>query len=149
VRILPYVHMYANTGLLCASIVMLMPMFIKTLSLALLLVSGSAFAEWRFLTASTTGNDFYFDPATIRKDGDMRTVWTKTEIKTPVRGVSSMRTKLEINCKKELIRDVAFAVFTKPNLNGELLSQEDLPNAPFTAIAPDTIDNAWMRLICK
>ena len=142
--------MYAILGLLLARIVMLMPMFIKTLFLALFFVSGSAFAEWRFLTASTTGNDFYFDPATIRKDGNIRTAWMKLELKTAdIDEVRSSRAKFEIDCKKETIRFLTEARFAEPSLMGKLLSDKDFPNAPPTLIAPETINNTLMQMVCK
>ena len=145
-----YMHMYAITGLLLPRIVMLMPMFIKTLFLALLFLSGSAFAEWQLVDIGPQGDMFYIDPATIRKDGNMRTVWRKKEVKTREKdGVSSSRAKLEIDCKKELIRVVSFASFADPNLRGELLARGDYPNDAFSAIAPYTLNSAYMEMVCK
>ena len=46
---------------------------------ALLFVSGSAFAEWRLIAESAKGDMVYIDPATVRKDGNMRTYWRKIE----------------------------------------------------------------------
>jgi len=142
--------MYANTGLLLARIVMLMPMFIKTLFLALLFVSGSALAEWRFLVENAKDDMYYIDLETIRKDGNMRTFWSKTESKSRGKdGTISYREKLEIDCKKEGVRILAIATFAEPNLRGTMIFQGDFPNAPFDAIAPGTIDNTFMRLVCK
>ena len=129
---------------------MLMPMFIKTLSLALLFVSGSAFAEWSFLFESTSGNMYYIDPTTIRKDGNLRTFWAKTEFKKRLKGGSiSGREKLEIDCKKEAVRLLAAATFADPKLRGELIESGDFPNGPFEAIAPATVDYAFMQRVCK
>ena len=117
---------------------------------ALLFVSGSAFAEWRFLVENSAGDVYYIDPATIRKDGNMRTFWSKSEIKSfREDGSISAREKLEIDCKKEAVRLLSLATFGKPNLRGALISSVDYPNAPFDAIAPDTIDNRFMQLVCK
>ena len=148
--ILPYVHMYANTGLLLARIVMLMPMFIKTLFLALLFVSSSAFAGWQLVDVHLAqGHMFYIDPATIRKDGNMRTFWRKTEYKSRINGDMSARSKIEIDCKKESYRFLALAGFSEPNLMGTTTYQADYPNDPFVSIAPDTIDNTFMQRVCK
>jgi hypothetical protein len=143
--------MYANTGPLLARIVMLMPMFIKSLFLALLFVSGSAFAEWLLITKSPKGETVYIDPATIRKDGDMRTFWRKAEYKDGGKygDFFSGRSKVEINCKKEEIRMLSLATFSAPNLGGEMTMSEDYPNERFSAIAPGTINNTFMQLVCK
>jgi hypothetical protein len=142
--------MYANTGLLLARIVMLMPMFIKTLFLALLFVSGSALAEWQHVGTNPQGDLFYIDLATIRKDGNMRTMWRKTEYKKRTKyGDFSARGKFEIDCKRELVRLLAFTTFSEPNLLGNLMFKDDTPNDSFQAIAPDTIDNTFMQLVCK
>jgi len=117
---------------------------------ALLFVSGSAFAEWRFLVENAKDDMYYIDLETIRKDGNMRTFWSKTESKSRRKdGTISYREKLEIDCKKEGVRILAIATFAEPNLRGTLIFQGDFPNAPFDAIAPGTIDNTFMRLVCK
>jgi hypothetical protein len=142
--------MYAITGLLLARIVMLMPMFTKTLFLALLFVSGSAFAEWRLLTEGVSGNRFFIDPATIRKDGNIRSFWMKVEIKTPeADDVRSSRAKFEIDCKQETIRFLNQATFAEPNFMGKMLSDRDFPYAPPALIAPETVNNTYMRQVCK
>lgn len=143
--------MYANTGLLLARIVMLMPMFIKTLFLALLFVSGSALAEWRFFSEGLiSGNKFYIDPATVRKDGNMRTGWEKVEIKTAgTDEVRSTRAKFEIDCKKETILFLTEAGFAEPNLMGKLLSDIDYPYATPKLIAPETSNYTLMQKVCK
>jgi hypothetical protein len=142
--------MYANTGLILARIVMLMPMFIKTLFLALLFVSGSAFAEWRFITVNSNNDSVYIDPNTIRKDGNMRTYWWKAEYKKRGKaGEMSSRAKYEVDCKKEVNRLLAFASFAEPNLRGEIITSGDYPNDSFMAIAPETIDNTLMQIVCK
>jgi len=142
--------MYANTGLLLARIVMLMPMFIKTLFLALLFVSGSAFAEWQLISINDQDTMFYIDPATIRKDGNMRTFWRKSEFKSRGNtGDMSTRAKIEIDCKKEAYRFLAVAGFSESNLTGKMNFSTDFPNQPFIAIAPDTTDSAFMKKVCK
>jgi len=150
VCILPYAHMYANTGLLLARIVMLMPMFIKTLFLALLFVSGSALAEWQFFDEGEGENKFFIERATVRKDGNVRTAWIKVEFKiTNEDGVRSSRAKFEIDCKKETIRFLTEARFAEPNLKGKLVSDKDFPNSLPTLIAPETINSILMKMVCK
>jgi hypothetical protein len=142
--------MYVITGLLLARIVMLMPMFIKTLSLALLFVSGSAFAEWQFVIESSAENKFFIDPTTIRKDGNMRTAWEKVEKKNPdENGMRSYRLKFKIDCKKELFYVLAVTSFAEPNLMGKMLLNENYPIEVPVHIAPQTDHSAFMQLVCK
>jgi hypothetical protein len=116
---------------------------------ALLFVSGSAFAEWRLIAESAKGDMVYIDPATVRKDGNMRTYWRKIEYKIRGKyGDISSRAKFEIDCKKEAIRMMSLASFSDPNLSGEVISKQDFPNDGFSAIAPETINNVFMQLVC-
>jgi len=126
------------------------PILIKTLFLALLFVSGSAFAEWQFIGQSVTGNKFYIDLATIRKDGNMRTFWAKGEKKTPDADKTlSYRTKVEIDCKKEISRVVTETTFDEPSLMGNILSNQNYPYASPVHIAPESMHNTMMMIVCK
>ena len=136
-------------GATLASIVMLMPMFIKTLILALLFVSGSVCAEWLKIGEGMDDSSFYIDPATIRQDGNLRTVWRKVELKIRAEGGQiSSRSKLEFDCKKELFRLLAFSQFSEQMLAGKLLGYGDFPDARYRAIAPDTMDSDMMKVVC-
>jgi len=133
---------------------MLLPMLNRTLFLTLLLVSGSAFAEWRFITEGSLGNKFFIDLATIRKDGNMRTAWMKLELKLDAKTSEiddwrSARSKIEIDCKKELIRLVATTTFAEPSLLGKVVTNKDFPYEPFTPIAPETINSTFMQIMCR
>ena len=92
----------------------------------------------------------YIDPATIRKDGNMRTFWRKAEFKRRSNTDDmSTRAKIEIDCKKEAYRFLAVAGFSESNLTGKMNFSTDFSNQAFIAIAPDTIDNKFMQLVCK
>lgn len=122
----------------------------KLFFVSLMLLADSAFAEWYFLVGSREGNSYYFDPATIRKNGNMRTFWSKAELKSRRKdGAFSVRQRLQVDCKKETIRVLAQATFPEPDFWGEAIKDEDSPNATFTAIAPDTIDHAFMLMMCQ
>jgi hypothetical protein len=122
----------------------------KLFLVSLMLTAGSAFAEWYFLVGSRGGHKHYFDPATIRKDGNMRTFWHKAEYMHRRKdGAFSVRQRLQIDCKKETIRVLAQATFPEPNFWGEAIKDEDTPNAPFIAIAPETVDHSFMLMMCQ
>jgi hypothetical protein len=142
--------MYAITELLLERIVMFLPMLNRTLFLTLLLASGSALAEWQLIAINDQDSMFYIDPATIRKDGNMRTFWRKSEFKSRGNtGSMSTRAKIEIDCKKEAYRFFAVTGFAESNLSGRMFFSTDFPNDPFIAIAPDTIDSTFMQRVCK
>ena len=46
----------------------------KLFLVCLMMLAGSAWAEW-VIYETTDTNTFYYDPTTIRKDGNMRQVW--------------------------------------------------------------------------
>ena len=49
----------------------------------LMLATIPAWAEWLKVEENDIGTVFYLDPATIRKDGDLRRVWGLQDLKTP------------------------------------------------------------------
>jgi hypothetical protein len=59
------------------------------------LVTGAAWAEW-LKVAENDSADYYIDPATIRKDGNLRKVWDMYNTKEPGKGGAlSIRAKAE------------------------------------------------------
>ena len=86
----------------------------KTLPLALLLVTGSAWAEW-LKVGSSAEDTFYFDSSTIRVEGDKRKVWELVDYKQRDKyGAFSARMRNEYDCKHEKssnsVRNFAFGV---------------------------------------
>ncbi len=123
---------------------------IKTKSLilaCLMLLSGSAWAEW-VVIAKTERATFYFDPDTIRKDGNMRTVWLLVDqTERDKFGSMSMRFRREIDCKKERERIISRSAHSGPMLTGELImSSSNI--GEWDDIPPQTVVAIELKTFC-
>ena len=96
----------------------------KTLPLALLLVTGSAWAEWLKVGSSTEDN-FYFDSSIIRVEGDKRKVWELVDYKQRDKyGAFSARMRNEYDCKLEKVQILSATLHSEPMAAGKTLSNE-------------------------
>ena len=106
----------------------------KTILLSLLLlVTSSAWAEWVKVASSTDGYTVYIDPATIRKDGNLRKVWEISERKQPKQdGEMSRLVKFEYDCKTERRNILSASTHSEPMGKGKTIW-----SAPSSALATD------------
>ena len=111
-----------------------------------MLLAGSAWAEW-VIYETTDTNTFYYDPTTIRKDGNMRQVWVLLNWrKRDKDNVMSHRLRYEYDCKQERYRFLAISVHTEPMAGGEILLQN--LDTPWIDIAPATAAAAMFKIAC-
>ena len=93
----------------------------KTLLLALLLVTGSAWAEW-FKVGSSAEDTFYFDSSTIRVEGDKRKVWELVDYKQRDKyGAFSARMRNEYDCKREKVQILSATLHSESMAAGKTL----------------------------
>ena len=93
----------------------------KLLLVGLMMLAGSAWAEW-VIYSQIEEITFYFDPATIRKDGNMLRIWKLQELKRRHEdGYMSRRMRLEYGCKQERCRILAASTHSEPMAGGEVL----------------------------
>ena len=91
---------------------------------------------------------FYFDPATIRKDGNMRRVWELQDLRKRGRhGEMSRRMRVEYDCKQERWRYLGISGHSKPMAGGTILISTGEDN-DWTAIPPGTIVETIFNLVC-
>ncbi len=96
----------------------------KTRLLALLLVTGSAWAEW-LKVGSSTEDTFYFDSSTIRVEGDKRKVWELVDYKQRDKyGAFSARMRNEYDCKLEKDQILSATLHSESMAAGKTLSNE-------------------------
>jgi hypothetical protein len=112
-----------------------------------MLLAGSAWAEWVMYGEHDTAT-FYYDPATIRKDGNMRRVWDLTNLSNRNKnGVMSYRSQNEYDCKQERLRNLALSTHSKLMAGGEVLVTGGGENN-WTAIPPGTILEKLLKIVC-
>lgn len=113
----------------------------------LALVAAPAWAEW----VQVVANDrtiFYIDPASIRKDGNLRKVWGIADLKQRDKdGTMSRRSRSEYDCKEERRRTLALSTHSEPMAGGlTLMSFEQA--SEWSAIPPDTVAETILKRVC-
>jgi hypothetical protein len=114
-----------------------------------ILFAPPVWAGWTFVTQDVDGNSFFIDFETLRKEGNLRKVWGKTELsKVNKFDWSSTRQRNEFDCKNETKTILSVSAFSKGNLQGEKLfdankitDKED--------VAPDSVDWSILKLVCS
>jgi hypothetical protein len=123
----------------------------KTLLLALLLFTGSAWAEW-IKVFKTAKGDFYFDPASIRSDDNRRSAWEIQNLKQPgTDGELSNRIRSEYDCKQGRYRFLSLSAHSEPMAGGKTLlqtSEEDTKDAKWRDVPPNTTVAIMLKIVC-
>ena len=111
------------------------------------MLTGSAWAEWvMYFEAKTI--TYYYDPATIRKDGNMRQVWRIQELKQRTAdGEKSRRMRIEYDCKEERYRILSASVHSEPLAEGKVIYSEIKDNI-WTVIPPASASEAMFKIVC-
>jgi hypothetical protein len=115
----------------------------------LLLATGSAWAEWEKIAANNDAT-FYVDRATLRKDGNLRRMWSIQNLKQRNKdGEISRRIRYEYDCKGERSRALALSTHTEPMADGKTLfsSSGDL-NDPWNDIPPESAGERILKIVC-
>jgi len=119
----------------------------KLFLFSLMMVASSAWAEW-IIYATTVSSNQYFDPATIRKEGNISQVWRVIDLKNRHKdGWMSLRIKTEYNCKQESSRFLTLTIHSEPMANGHTLGTEGEDNN-WIAIPPGTADETILKIVC-
>jgi hypothetical protein len=121
----------------------------KILVLSMLLMSTSSWAQWSPVAVDTDATVFNFDFSTLRKEGELRKIWTLTNLlEKDANGVLSGRMRMEYDCKSERHRVLSFRMFSELFANGIVLKEGNTPT-PWSDIAPDTAAWKLMQTACK
>ena len=121
----------------------------KSLILSILLISGSSWAQWSPVAVDVDGTIFNFDYSTLRKDGEIRKIWTLSNfVEKDPNGVMSSRVRVEYDCKNERHRFLSFKLFSDKNATGVTIDSGDIPSL-WKDIAPDTAAWRLMQTACK
>lgn len=121
----------------------------KKLFLAcLIMLAGSAWAEWVVYGKDNEATG-YFDPSTIRKDGNLRRVWELMDLsRRDENGEMSIRTRLEYDCMQERYRFLAGSTHSEPMAGGKTLRTQSENNV-WEAIAPRTNAEKMLKIVCS
>jgi hypothetical protein len=123
------------------------------LTLSLLFVTTSVFAEWKFYDLSKSGGMNYYDDSSITRNGDKVRVkhyanFSQDDELTKLTKMSSARVLYEIDCVNETREILQFKAFSKKDLKGDM-SDAMNPNPEIENIVPNSIGAVLMKLVCK
>ena len=119
----------------------------KFLVVCMLFVAGPAWADW-VNVGESAGNNFYIDPGTIRKDGDLRKVWGIQDLgKRDIDGEMSRRYREEYDCKAARKRFLSATTHSEPMAAGSTLVSNSEPS-DWMDIRPNTLADDILKKVC-
>jgi len=123
--------------------------YIKAFALTgLMVLSGSALAEWRFLFPDSLGNEFFIDMESIKTDGNFRKVWVYMNFAKSEDGTKSIRMKSEYDCTAERYKNSSMSTFSEKNLKGKILTNGNTSSEWFD-IAPNSGSSIYLEVVCR
>jgi len=113
-----------------------------------LLVSVPSWAKWTYYSEHEDAK-FYMDISTIRKELNIRKVWTISNYKEKTKlGVLSVRARMEFDCKNERYKMLSVSTHSEPMASGETL-QSVVPSSEYREIPPDTPNSDLLGILCS
>lgn len=117
------------------------------LALALALVAAPAWAGW-LRVGETDKATHYLDSVTIRKHGNLRSVWEVQDLKQrDKQGVMSRRSLFEYDCNKERSRLLSFVGHSEPMAKGKVLFSDKEPDK-WRDSEPETATATILKFLC-
>lgn len=117
------------------------------LALSLLLAAAPLRAEW-VKVGETEAAVHYIDAATIRRDGNLRRVWTVQDMReTDPAGVRSIRALEEYDCLTERFRYLSLTAHSAPMAGGQVIAAHELDDN-WTGRLPGTKPSAIEKIVC-
>jgi hypothetical protein len=123
----------------------------KSLLLSLIIfIAGSSWAEeWRH-GPTTNEAAFFIDPTSIRKDGNVRKVWQIQNFAHNFDdGAASSRARMGYDCVNERARMFSLSTHTQPMAYGNFVSNEQFEKEDWHDIAPGTVLETILKLVCS
>ncbi len=114
-------------------------------------------SEW-VLVVGTDTMTVYFDPSTLRRDGNITRMWHLTDLKSASAAFDgkpylSDKGQDEYDCKKNLSRTLAFSLHSKNMGKGETVYSESNPlkrgPVPWDRVEPSTAAELMWKIACK
>ena len=116
-------------------------------TLPLMLPIAPACAEW-VKVGRTDAAVHYVDPATVRRDGNLRTVWALQDmVQSGDDGIRSIRSLQEYDCAQERFRFLSVEAHSEPMAGGWILVTHNLRDA-WTNRPPGTRASAVGKIVC-
>jgi len=112
-----------------------------------MMIAKPVWAGWEQVSQSS-GDVFFIEPTTIKKDGIFRKVWGLIDLAKPIMGHSSRKYLQEYDCKNETTRILTITAFSKQMGNGDAVGTESV-TSKWEYIIPDSVDAALLKRVCR
>ena len=108
-----------------------------------------SWAEWKKVHENSDSS-FYIDHTTVRKNGALRRFWEVQNYKVKdSRGISSVLSKLEVNCLDDTARYLARSTHSEPLGKGLTLQPSDAEELISFHVPPNTPIVYLMKHVCN
>lgn len=122
----------------------------KYLLALLMLIASPAWADWEYVgTEEGTKAEYFLDFETLRIEGNIRKVWQLVNLPPNNKmGWSSIRARLEYDCKNETVLSMSIGAFSEQFAVGETLYRNTTASKKHD-VAPDTFGWFMFQRVCQ
>jgi len=121
----------------------------KLFIVGLMMLAGSAWAEWTQTTKNRDGDDIYLDYSTIKKDGDNRKVWALLNLKKTKGKIKSELMLEEYDCKNEQAQFLYISTHSAPMGKGKLIDVHEYKEPDWGQIPPNSPFKDILDIVCS
>ena len=113
-----------------------------------LLISCPVSAEWTSV-ANGKESTYFVENSSIRKEGNIRKTWEIENLKKPQKNVSSLRSRVEYDCKQERYRTLSFSTHTELMAKGSIVDSGPIESPSWNDIPPGTVSYHLYQYVCS
>lgn len=118
---------------------------ILCLATAPLLIAATAADRWVEIDDPDEEVTVMYDPVTLRREGDMVTVWALFDFAAEESAWQEARIQYQFDCRRRLSRNLFSVTY---DAAGKQTDQTGRKNAPFKPVVPDTTGESIMTEVC-
>lgn len=120
----------------------------------LLFVPSVLFAQnWKTVTQSETGTRYSYDPASLKREGEIVIYWELVDYKNPLNSqdlvIASSKSKIIQDCKNNRFKVSELIDYDSQEGMGKIVNIELIRTTDWYQGVPDTVNDVFMKLVCK
>lgn len=102
-------------------------------------------AEWVKVGTAASGTEVWFDSETLQRNGTQRAVWLKLVHTKPNDDVVESKERLRLNCASRQYTVVTYVDYSR---SGDVIASKTFKYPEWVDAAPETMADAYFRLLC-
>ncbi|QWD69613.1 surface-adhesin E family protein [Polynucleobacter sp. UB-Siik-W21] len=127
---------------------------IKILFIVFLVIASPAYSQlWEAVTSSDGQNIYSYDPASLKREGDIVTYWELVDYSTPWKSgnltIVSSKTKVVQDCKNNKFKISDLIDYDGRKGKGNIVNVEMHRKTDWFQGAEGTVNDEMMKLVCK